>query len=140
LVFSTHQMEAAEAMCESVAIIDRGRLVAGGRLRDLKRASGRRWIRIAVEGLQPAPEWLGLVEGVERVHRDAGGAELELRTGADPAAVLGGILARDAAVSHFEVIDPSLETLFIELVGRPADPDRIGPSSAPATDPVEDVA
>ena len=35
LVFSTHQMEAAEALCESVAIVDHGRLVAGGRLRDL---------------------------------------------------------------------------------------------------------
>ncbi len=58
LIFSTHQMEAAEALCESVAIIDRGRLVAGGRLRDLKRASGRRWIRIALEGAQPAPDWL----------------------------------------------------------------------------------
>ena len=55
LIFSTHQMEAAEALCESVAIVDRGRLVAGGRLRDLRRASGRRWIRIALEGPQPAP-------------------------------------------------------------------------------------
>ena len=58
LIFSTHQMEAAEALCESVAIVDRGRLVAGGRLRDLKRASGRRWIRIALEGARPAPAWL----------------------------------------------------------------------------------
>ena len=32
LIFSTHQMEAAEAMCESVAIVDHGRLVAGGRV------------------------------------------------------------------------------------------------------------
>ena len=39
LIFSTHQMEAAEALCESVAIVDHGRLVAGGRVRDLKRAS-----------------------------------------------------------------------------------------------------
>ena len=50
LVFSTHQMEAAEALCESVAIVDHGRLVAGGRLRDLKRASGRRTVRLTLEG------------------------------------------------------------------------------------------
>ncbi len=124
LVFSTHQMEAAEALCESVAIIDRGRLVAGGRLRDLKRASGRRWIRIALEGVQPAPEWLDQVGGVERAHRDAAGAELELQAGADPATILHAVLARGASISHFEVIDPSLEALFIELVGRPADTDR----------------
>src|SRR4051794_7621268 len=35
LVFSTHQMETAEAMCESVAIVDRGRVVVGGTLRDV---------------------------------------------------------------------------------------------------------
>ena len=50
LIFSTHQMEAAEALCESVAIVDHGRLVAGGRVRDLKRASGRRTLRLAVDG------------------------------------------------------------------------------------------
>jgi len=121
LIFSTHQMEAAEALCESVAIVDRGRLVAGGRLRDLKRATGRRWIRIALEGAGPAPDWLAEVAGVDRVRRDAAGAELELLAGAEPGAILDAILARDASVSHFEVIDPSLEALFIELVGRPAD-------------------
>ena len=47
VIFSTHQMETAEAMCESVAIVDHGRLVAGGRVRDLKRASGRRTLRSA---------------------------------------------------------------------------------------------
>ena len=47
LVFSTHQMEAAEALCESVAIVDRGRVVAGGTVAALKRASGRRSLRIA---------------------------------------------------------------------------------------------
>ena len=135
LIFSTHQMEAAEALCESVAIVDRGRLVAGGRLRDLKRASGRRWIRIALEGIQPAPDWLGQVEGVERVRRDAAGAELELLARAEPAAILGAVLAQGATVSHFEVIDPSLETLFIELVGRPADAEGASTAGSALTAP-----
>jgi ABC-2 type transport system ATP-binding protein len=95
LIFSTHQMEAAEA-------------------------------------LQPAPGWLDQLGGVDRVHRDAAGAELELHPGADPAAVLNAVLARGASISHFEVIDPSLEALFIELVGRPADTDRSLASARPA--------
>ncbi len=143
LIFSTHQMEAAEALCESVAIIDRGRLVAGGRLRDLKRASGRRWIRIALEGVQLAPDWLGEIASVERVRRDAAGAELELRTGADPGSILNAVLARGGSISHFEVIDPSLEALFIELVGRPADGDgawETGAPVVPATGPARDAA
>jgi ABC-type uncharacterized transport system, ATPase component len=121
LIFSTHQMEAAEALCESVAIIDRGRLVAGGRLRDLKRATGRRWIRIALEGTGPTQDWFGEIAGVETVRHDAAGAQLELLPGAEPGEILNVVLARGASISHFEVVDPSLEALFIELVGRPAD-------------------
>ena len=44
LVFSTHQMETVETLCELVAIIDRGRLVVAGALRDVKRTSGRRGV------------------------------------------------------------------------------------------------
>ena len=132
LIFSTHQLETAEAMCESVAIVDRGRLVAGGRVRDLKRASGRRTIRLVVDG-DPGPAWLAELPGVEAVRRDAAGAELELLPGADPAAILSGVLARDTTVSRFEIAEPSLEALFIEHVGRPADDDTtLAPDVAPA--------
>jgi ABC-2 type transport system ATP-binding protein len=144
LIFSTHQMEAAEAMCESVAIVDRGRLVVGGRLRDLKRASGRQWVRLVVDGADPAPGWLAELQGVDVVRRVAGGAELELMPEAAPAAILADVLARAATISRFEVIEPSLEALFIELVGRPADEDVVvqaapgsasepAPTSAPAS-------
>ena len=121
LIFSTHQLEAAEAMCESVAIVDRGRLVAGGRVRDLKRASGREWVRVTVDGPSPAPTWLDSLPGIAAIRRDATGAELELAEGAEPGAVLREILARGVGVTRFEVVEPSLEALFIELVGRPSD-------------------
>jgi len=120
LIFSTHQMEMAEAMCESVAIVDRGRLVAGGALRDLKRASGRRTVRLAMDG-DLAPAWLLGLPGVEALRPGAGGSELELLPGADPAALLAAVLARGASVTRFEVVEPSLEALFMEHVGRPAD-------------------
>jgi ABC-2 type transport system ATP-binding protein len=120
LIFSTHQMEMAEAMCESVAIIDHGRLMAGGRVRDLKRASGRRSLRLAVDG-DAAPWWLAELPEVEAFRAGAGGSELELVPGADPAAILAAVLARGGSVTRFEVVEPSLEALFIEHVGRPAD-------------------
>jgi ABC-2 type transport system ATP-binding protein len=127
LIFSTHQMEAAEALCESVAIIDQGRLVAGGRVRDLKRASGRRTLRIAVDGGAP-PSWLATLPGVEAVRPDglrpdASGAELELAPSADPSGILAAIVGRGAAVTRFDLAEPSLEALFIEHVGRPSDDD-----------------
>jgi ABC-2 type transport system ATP-binding protein len=146
LIFSTHQMEAAEAMCESVAIVDHGRLVAGGPLRELKRASGRQWVRLAIDGPTPSPAWLADVHGVDVVRRDATGAELELVPGTVPGAILAEVLGRGATVSRFEVAEPSLEALFIELVGHPADEEDVAtafegsasgpaPSSAPAGGP-----
>ena len=148
LIFSTHQMESAEAMCESVAIVDQGRLVAGGRVRDLKRASGRRTVRLAVDGEaaeghaglgdaapgEAAPDWFAVLPGVQAVRMDAAGAELELLPGADPATILSAVLARGGTLTRFEVAEPSLEALFIEHVGRPADdetslaPASVGPS------------
>ncbi len=136
LIFSTHQMEAAEAMCESVAIVDYGRLVAGGRLRDLKRASGRQWIRLALDGPSPAPDWLADLRGVDAVRRNATGTELELQPGGQPPAILAEILARGATVAEFAVVEPSLEALFIELVGRPAEDEVVMlPASGSASGP-----
>ena len=130
LIFSTHQMESAEALCESVAIVDHGRLVAGGRLRDLKRASGRRTLRLAVEG-DPMPPWLATLPGVEAVRGGPAGADLELLPSADPPAILAAILAHGALVTRFDLAEPSLEALFMEYVGRRSDDDAtLAPSVA----------
>ncbi len=124
LVFSTHQMETAEAMCESVAIVDRGRVVAGGSLAELKRASGRRTIRLGLDG-EVAPAWLGTLAGVAAIRPGPGHVELEVTPGVEPAAILAAVVARGAAVNRFEIADPSLETLFIEHVGRPVEDDGL---------------
>jgi ABC-2 type transport system ATP-binding protein len=120
IVFSTHQMEAAEALCESLAIVDHGRLVAGGTLAELKRTSRARTVRLGIEG-EILPTWLTSIEGVAAVRPGAGFAELELRPGTEPRDVLAAALGRGALVSHFELAEPSLEAIFIELVGRPPD-------------------
>jgi ABC-2 type transport system ATP-binding protein len=139
LIFSTHQMEAAEALCESVAIVDHGRLVAGGRVRDLKRASGRRTLRIAVDGSAP-PTWLATLPGVQAVRHDANGAELELAPSADASGILAAMVGRGVAVTRFDLAEPTLEALFIEHVGRPAEGDGtlatdVSPSSVRAGSP-----
>ena len=122
IVFSTHQMEAAEALCEAVAIVDQGRVVAGGTLADLKRRSRARTVRLGVEG-EVLPSWLTAIDGVAAVRPSAGATELELRAGVEPRDVLAAALARGALITHFEVAEPSLEAVFIEHVGRPAGDD-----------------
>ncbi len=114
-----------------MAIVDHGRLVAGGRVRDLKRSSGRRTVRLAVEG-ELRSDWLMTLPGVESVRQDADGAELELSPGTDGDAILAAVISRGSSIRRFELAEPSLEALFIEHVGRPSDdegglaPERMG--------------
>ena len=123
LIFSTHQMEAAEALCESVAIVDHGRLVAGGRVRDLKRASGRRTVRLAVEG-----ELAGGLAG-RRCPASSGSGRTTAgsRSNSCPAPTRrrssAAVLGAGRRSHRFEVVEPTLEALFIEHVGRPSDDD-----------------
>ncbi len=120
VVFSTHQMEVAEALCESVAIVDRGRMVVGGPIREVRRSTGRRTVRIAVAGDHRLP-WLAGVPGASVISAGMDRTTVELDTGVEPDAVLAAAVAAGARVLHFEVADPSLEQVFIDHVGRPAD-------------------
>ena len=122
ILFSTHQMEAAEALCESVAIVDRGRIVAGGALTEMKRESRSRTVRLGLEG-ETLPRWLLGLPGVIAARPGPGYAELELAPGGDANDLLAATLARGGRITRFEVTEPSLEALFIEHVGRPADDD-----------------
>jgi ABC-2 type transport system ATP-binding protein len=133
LVFSTHQMETVEAMCESVAIIDQGRLVVAGELREVKRAARGRAIRI---GFETAGEtaWLDEHHGVRVVRPGVDEVELALDPAVEPDDILAAALARGLKVRRFEVLEPSLEQLFIERVGHPAsDVASLGPSHVPAS-------
>ncbi len=118
LVFSTHQMEMVEALASSIAIIDRGRMLAVGSTREVRRRAGRSVVRLAVEGDRELA-WTTGLPGVRMVRPGAEVSELSLQPGTDPQSILHAALARGAVVSCFEVTDPSLEEVFIEIVGRP---------------------
>ncbi|HEY3334770.1 MAG TPA: ATP-binding cassette domain-containing protein [Candidatus Limnocylindrales bacterium] len=128
VVFSTHQMEVAEALCESVAIVDRGRMVVGGTLRDVRRASGRRLVRISVAADHRLP-WLSAVAGARIIQAGVERSSVELDPGTEPEDVLAAAVNAGARVLHFEVADPTLEQIFIDHVGRTPDEDmRLAPA------------
>src|SRR6267378_896683 len=91
IVFSTHQMEMAEAMCEPVAIVDRGRVVVGGPLRDVKRSTGRRVVILGIEDGHRL-EWLSGVTGARVMRRGIDRSEIELEAGVQPEALLAAAL------------------------------------------------
>jgi ABC-2 type transport system ATP-binding protein len=86
VLFSSHQLDLVEDLCESVAIIDRGRLVASGHVDDLASA-GRRRLVVKVEG-DAAGRWAAAMAGVQVSRVDAGLVRLVLDEDVDPQSVL----------------------------------------------------
>ena len=133
IVFSTHQMDQVEELCESVVLIDRGHVVLGGSIRDVKRSTGRQVVRIAVDGDASMP-WLASIPGVRVVRPGLDYTELDVDQGIDPETVLRAALDHAGVrVTRFEIADPSLEEIFIEKVGRrPTEEAHLGDASTPA--------
>ena len=117
LVFSTHQLEQAEELCSSVAIIDHGRVVTTGTTRDVKRSTGHQVVRVATSG-DGDLAWLRSLPHVTVTRPGQDYAELRVDMGTDPQSVLHAALDRGKDVLRFEVADPSLEEIFIERVGE----------------------
>lgn len=114
VLFSSHQLDLVEGLCESVAVIDHGRAVMAGRVDDLKAESGRRVLRVEVEG-DGTGDWAQGLPGVDGVRAAADGARIALAPDADPLAVLDRARAT-GAVRDFGLETPSLTELFLDVV------------------------
>ena len=123
LIFSTHQMETVEELCESIAIVDQGRVVVHGSVRDVRRAMGRKVVRLATEGDGLFLETLTQVDGLGGLTigaRRADFVELHLPADVAPERILRAAIDRGERVTRFEIAEPSLEEVFFEHVGRRA--------------------
>jgi len=116
LVFSTHQLEMAEELCESVAIIDHGRVVTTGLTRDVKRSTGRQTVRLATSR-DGDIDWLRSLPHVTVTRPGEDYTELHVDSAGDPQDVLEAAMVHGGDVLRFEVADPSLEEVFVERVG-----------------------
>jgi ABC-2 type transport system ATP-binding protein len=115
VLFSSHQLDLVEDICEEVAIIDHGRIVAKGDLDALRRASERRRIELQLEGAPP--HWLPDLQGVDLAERTNGDLRLLVDRDVDPRQVLAAA-ERTASVVEFSYGPPSLAELFLELVAE----------------------
>jgi ABC-2 type transport system ATP-binding protein len=116
LIFSTHQLEMAEELCESVAIIDHGRVVTTGLTRDVKRSTGRQTVRLATSG-DGDIDWLRSLPHVTVTRPGEDYTELHVDSAGDAQDVLEAAITHGGDVLRFEVADPSLEEVFVERVG-----------------------
>jgi ABC-2 type transport system ATP-binding protein len=116
VLFSSHQLELVERVCEAVAIVKDGRLVAHGGVEELRErgAAGRREVRVELADAPP-DGWLDGVPGAQVLEPLPRGAVVGLSGDARADDVLGA--ARTAgAVTHFSLHRPSLTELYREAV------------------------
>lgn len=133
VLFSTHIMEQAEKLCDSVCIIGNGEKVVDGPLGELKRKHEGQHVVVAVERK---------VEGITRLFEDRSFvsktddygqyAELQLADSADPQSLLVELIKIGARVTRFEIAEPTLNKIFIDLVGPEASNAAVSEGSAGA--------
>jgi ABC-2 type transport system ATP-binding protein len=123
IIFSTHQMDVAEKICDHVCIIARGRKVLDGGLAEVKRVHGGTHVAVAFEDVGTGAEAMAAVSDLVAAADDSGVfAELKLREGVDPQLVLERLMRTGARIRRFERIEPSLNRIFLDKAG----PDAVG--------------
>jgi ABC-2 type transport system ATP-binding protein len=115
IVFSTHDMAAAEGLCDRIFMIFLGRKVLDGSLDEIQARYGQDTIRVRTAA---GPAALKGLAGVEAV-TDFGNYQ-DVRFTGDSQVLLGSLAAR-TAVRHFEVTKPSLNDIFIRIAKPSAD-------------------
>ena len=122
VVFSTHIMEQAEKMCDRIAIIDRGEKVLDGSLSEIKGGYGKRNVALGFTngGGRTAQPILQDRSMVSRSTTSARRQKWKLAPGSDAGRLLRALVDAGVGLVRFEVIEPSLQSIFISKVGSDA--------------------
>jgi len=112
ILLSTHRMEQVEQLCDDICLIARGHALVAGNLRQVKAGYGRNVVTMTMDGpdgfLQPD-------DVIAAVERRADGTRIRLQPGADAQTLLRRAL-EVGRVLRFEVVEPSLDEIFVEAV------------------------
>lgn len=129
VLFASHRMEQVEELCDDICLINRGKVVLAGGVREVKRSFGRETVLLEYEG---DDAWLDALaaEGAVRIdERTHGRATVHLEGGTPGRYVLDAALARVETLYRFHMAEPSLREIFVRTVGETG-------VNAPAPQPV----
>jgi len=115
IIMSTHQMHLVEELCDRLALIHRGRDVLYGSVSEIRRNYATGEVRLSLSG--PLPE----LPGVALATPENGGFRLSLQPGIAPVDLLVTLANMRAPVEKFEIAMPSLDEIFIKIVGENPD-------------------
>ncbi len=118
VIFSTHDMDVAERMCDTIFMIFQGKKVLDGTLQSIQAKYGEDTIRVRTDSANGA---LKNLPGVIRVNDYGRHQELRIVPGTDTQAVLAELVRR-TRIEHFEVTRPSLHDIFVRIAGAQAQP------------------
>jgi len=119
VLFSSHQLDLVQDLCEDIAMVDRGRTVLLGRVATLRSSSGRRQLRVHVEA--PNHDWLLAFPDVTVVSEEADDLRLAVPPGIEPLELLDSARAAGRVVD-FGLDLPTLSQLFLDAAARTLDP------------------
>jgi ABC-2 type transport system ATP-binding protein len=118
IVFSTHDMGAAERMCDRIFMIFKGNKVLDGTLDEIQSKYGHDTVRVKVPGGRTTLAGLGRDADIESMN-DFGNYQ-ELRLKSDPQKFLQALVQK-TAVEHFEITRPSLHDIFVRIANPTAE-------------------
>lgn len=120
ILFSTHRMDQVEKLCDSICLVNGGKAVLQGKMRDVKGRYPRNRMLLEFQG---NPVFLTdplVTASADEIRNFGNHVELKLNAQADPRALLQHFM-QSAQVLRYELVEPSLEEIFIQTVGGRSD-------------------
>jgi ABC-2 type transport system ATP-binding protein len=114
IIFSTHRMEQVEMICDNICLINKAKMVLEGNLSHIKKQYGKNSVVLDYDGdasfIQSLPE-------IEKIDDYGKFMEIKLKEQTDPQELLNTLVGK-IRITKFEVMEPTLNAIFIEKVGE----------------------
>lgn len=111
LIMCTHQMHQVEELCDRILLVDKGSGILYGELDEIRRRFSGHAVNVRTRGPLPG------LDGILAHEARNGATHLTLQEGYLPQQVLAELLAKDVVIEQFEIAVPSLDEIFIQVVG-----------------------